>query len=307
MTSGAESSGKWVLVGLLLIAMAFVGTGCGSSEESTAGAGEAGRTTTIVGSRTELQVPPLPEKPPEDLVVKNLRPGWGVEAQRGDLLTTRFVAVKIDGEPFESTWETGNRPFSFHLGKDESSPGWEKGLRGMKVGERRELVVPGDMASRYVELPPEESLVYVVELVEVRPPELDDRTEPNVVVPAGEPPKRLKARDLIEGRGPEAKPGDIVTMRYVSRHYTGEPFSTSYDDGHPFRIRLGADTFKSIPGWEEGLPGMRVGGRRELIVPPDWIFQTGAPPDSEPSETLVYIIDLFGITEPQAGAARRWG
>jgi FKBP-type peptidyl-prolyl cis-trans isomerase len=289
------------LVVLLLAAVALAAAGCGSSEESTATGEETGRTTTIVGSRTEPQIPPLPEKEPGDLVVEDLRPGWGVEARQGDLLTTRFVGVEIDGEPYESTWDPGHTPFSFHLGSGESNPAWEKGLPGMRVGGRRELIVP----SREVPWPPYESLVFVVELIGVKPPELDDRTKPDVVVPPGEPPKQLKARDLIEGSGPRIKSGDVVTMNYVSRYYTGRLFSNSWDDGHPFRIRFGADSFKSIPGWEEGLRGMRVGGRRELIVPPDWIFQTGAPADSEPSETLVYIVDMLGITEPRAGAGRR--
>jgi len=284
---------------LILLCAAVVGTGCGSSSPEDDARQEPNRTTTIAGARSEFEIPPLPGGgPPEDLVVEDLRPGWGVEAKSGDLLETQFVAVKIDGQPFESTWEYDNRRFSFHLGEDEASPGWERGLRGMEVGGRRELIVPGDMASRYGVLPPEESLVYIIELVGVAPPQLDGRKKPRVVVPPGKPPEKLGARDLIEGRGPEAKRGDIVTMNYFSRHYTGQPFSNSWDDGHPFRIRLGAGTYKSIPGWEEGLPGMRVGGRRELIVPPDWIYQDGARPDSKPSETLVYVIDLMGITEP---------
>lgn len=284
---------------LVLLWAGLAMAGCGSSSAREEAQQEPGRTTVIVGARTEFDVPPFPRKPPHDLVVKTLRPGWGVEAREGDRLSTQFVAVKITGKPFESTWEYDNRRFIFHLGENEASPGWEKGLKGMRVGEQRQLIIPGDLASRYVDLPPGQSLVYVVELVEVRPPELDGRKQPKVEVPPGRPPSQLEERDLVEGRGPAAKAGDIVTMNYFSRRYTGEPFSNSWDDGHPFRIRLGAGTYKSIPGWEEGLPGMRVGGRRELIVPPDWIVQGGAAPDSKPSETLVYIVDLLGITEPR--------
>jgi peptidylprolyl isomerase len=285
---------------LLLCCLALPAAGCGDSSADDGAERKEGRTTVIAGAREELEIPPFPKgKPPEKLVVENLRPGWGVEARPGDLLATQFVAVTIDGKPFESTWEYEERRFSFHLGENEASPGWEKGLRGMRVGERRLLMVPGKLASRYAKLSPEESLVYVVELVEVRPPELDGRKKPRVSVPPGEPPATLKTRDLIEGRGPEARSGDIVTMNYFSRHYTGEAFSNSWDDGKPFRIRLGAGTYKSIPGWEEGLPGMRVGGRRELIVPPKWIYQEGPRTDSKPSETLVYIVDMLGITEPR--------
>jgi peptidylprolyl isomerase len=254
----------------------------------------------VAGAARSPAVTPPQGAPPEGLVVEKLRPGWGVEAREGDLLTTKFVAIKFDGTPFESTWDPGGRPFAFHLGADEASPAWEKGLRGMTVGERRELLVPSDIASRFGPLPPGDDFVYVVELIGVAPPELDGRHEPTVVVPPGRPPENLRVRDLIPGTGPRVESGDLVTMRYVSRHYTGKPFSNSWDDGHPFRIHLGADTLKSIPGWEEALPGMRVGGRREIIVPPDLIFQTPPPAGSKPSETLVYLVDMFGVTEPDA-------
>jgi peptidylprolyl isomerase len=281
-----------------LVGLAASVVGCGSSSAGDE-QGESGRTTTIAMPQTELKVPPFQTgKPPKHLIVKNLKEGKGVEAQKGDLLTVAFVTLSIDGKPFESTWDPGERPFSFHLGEDEVSPGWEQGLQGIRVGEARQLIIPGEIASRYAKLPHEQSYVYAIEAIGVRPPELDERKEPDVKVPAGKPPSELQTRDLIEGSGPVAKPGDIITMNYKSRHYTGEPWSNSWDDGHPFRIRLGAHTFKSIPGWEEGIPGMRVGGRREIIVPPDLIYQGGAKPDSKPSETLVYIVDLYGVTEP---------
>ena len=286
---------------MLLLCVGLLATGCGSSSAEEDAEENAGRTTIIAGSPTEPKMPPFPKgKPPKDLVVKELRPGWGVKAREGDLLTTQFVAVKIDGEPFESTWDF--EPFAFHLGRFEASLGFEEGLKGMQVGERRQLIVPGELASRYTVLPHEESFVYVVELIGVRPPELDRRQEPDVAVPPGKPPEELEVRDLIEGSGPVAKPGDTLTMKYVSRRYSGKPFSNSWDDPRPFRVQLGAESFKSIPAWEEGLPGMKVGGRREIIVPPELAFQGGAPPDSKPSDTLVYIVDLVGITDPEEQA-----
>jgi peptidylprolyl isomerase len=279
---------------LLLLCVGLVAGGCGSSSASPEA--EAARTTIAFGAKREPRVE-LPAKAPKELVVKELRPGWGVEAKEGDLLTTKFVAKFVDGRHFESSWDPGAKPFSFHLGAEESSPAFERGLRGMRVGGQRELIVPHDVASRFGELPPEDNFVYVVELIGVAPPQLDNRRTPHVVVPPGQPPKKLEVRDIVVGEGPEARSGDLVTMQYMSKRYTGKPFSNSWDDGHPFRIHLGAGTYKSIPGWEKGIPGMRVGGRREIIVPPDLIFQSGAPPDSKPSETLVYIIDLYGITE----------
>jgi peptidylprolyl isomerase len=220
----------------------------------------------VAGAAKEPAVAPPQGPAPAKLVVETLRPGWGVEAREGDLLTTKFVAIKFDGDPFESTWDPGRGPFSFHLGAGEASPAWEKGLRGMKVGERRELLVPADIASRFGPLPAGDDFVYVVELIGVAPPELDDRHEPTVVVPPGRPPQTLRVRDVIPGSGPRAESGDLVTMRYVSRHYTGKPFSNSWDDGHPFRIQLGADTYKSIPGWRCPECGSEGGGKSSFLL-----------------------------------------
>jgi peptidylprolyl isomerase len=298
MGTGAVIQRLPELLGGFLLCMALLASCGGSSSSEKVGETSALRTTLVIDAAEREPKVPLPEgEPPEELVVKDLRRGWGVTAKDGDLLTTRFVAKWADGRPFETVWGRGEEGFSFQLGAEESSPGWEGGLPGMRVGGRRLLIIPPEMGSRFGPLPPGDTLVYVVELVGVDPSELRGREKPQVKVPAGPSPNNLQVRDLIRGRGPEAKSGDIVTMQYSSRRYSGEPFSNSWDDGHPFRIRLGAGTFKSIPGWEEGLPGMRVGGRRELIVPPDWIFQGGARPDSKPSETLVYIVDLLGVTE----------
>jgi peptidylprolyl isomerase len=294
--------GVWKLLAALALLGAVVAlVGCG--ESSSQSAEIVVRTTLVEGSAAEPKVPRPSGPEPKQLVVRDLRPGWGVAAREGDLLTTKLVAISYNGDPFESSWEPGSRPFSFHLGAEEASPGWEKGLRGMRVGGRRELIVPPDLASRFGPLESGEALIYVVELIGVTPPELDDRREPTVAIPPGAPPEKLEFRDVIRGKGPPVRSGDLVTMQYISRRYTGEPFSNSWDDPRPFRIHLGADTFKSIPGWEEGLPGMRVGGRREIIVPPEWIVQGAPPPDSTPSETLVYLVDMYGTTE--AGAFRQ--
>jgi peptidylprolyl isomerase len=283
----------------IIVALAL--SGCGGSSARTGDGQPPPRTTIVAPARREPAVPLPQGGVPKKLVVKRLRPGWGVEAGKGDDLFTMFTAEFAEtGKQLESTWEPGRSPFSFHLGREETNPGWEKGLRGMKVGERRELIVPPGMASRFATLPSRDTLAYVIELIAVRPPQLDGRHEPVPKIPPGAPPEHLAVRDLVKGEGPPVESGDLVTMRYVSRHYTGQPFSDSWDDGHPFRIHLGAGTYESIPGWEKGLPGMRVGGRREIIVPPDLIFQTGAPVNSKASETLVYLIDMFGTTEPGA-------
>jgi peptidylprolyl isomerase len=119
--------------------------------------------------------------------------------------------------------------------------------------------------------------------------------KPKVTVPQGAPPKQLETKDLIEGAGPEAKAGDTVTVQYVGVNYkSGKEFDASWDRGEPFPFQLGAGMV--ISGWDEGVAGMKVGGRRELIIPPDLGYgQAGAPPAIPPNETLIFVVDLVAV------------
>jgi peptidylprolyl isomerase len=114
-----------------------------------------------------------------------------------------------------------------------------------------------------------------------------------VTVPKGAPPKKLEVKDLEEGTGAEAKAGDEVTVQYVGVDYkNGKEFDASWDRGEPFTFQLGAGMV--IPGWDQGVEGMKVGGRRELIIPPDLAYgPEGSPPAIGPNETLIFVIDLL--------------
>jgi peptidylprolyl isomerase len=122
-----------------------------------------------------------------------------------------------------------------------------------------------------------------------------NRKKPKVVVPKGAPPKTLVSKELIKGTGPKAKAGDEVTVQYVGVDYkTGKQFDASWDRGEPFTFTLGAG--QVIPGWDKGVAGMKVGGRRELVIPPGLAYgSTGAPPAIAPNATLVFVIDLLGV------------
>jgi len=116
---------------------------------------------------------------------------------------------------------------------------------------------------------------------------------PKVTIPNGPPPKTLVVKDLKKGNGPVAKPGSFITVNYVGEDYkTGKVFDSSYERGQPFPLQLG--TGQVIPGWDKGIPGMRVGGRRELIIPPNLAYgPKGQPPTIGPNATLVFVIDLL--------------
>jgi peptidylprolyl isomerase len=121
------------------------------------------------------------------------------------------------------------------------------------------------------------------------------KTKPKVTVPNGAPPKKLETEDLEEGTGTVAKAGDAVTVNYVGVNYrTGKEFDASWDRGEPFTFTLGAG--EVIPGWDQGVEGMKVGGRRELIIPPSLGYgSAGAPPAIPPNETLVFVVDLEAV------------
>jgi peptidylprolyl isomerase len=123
----------------------------------------------------------------------------------------------------------------------------------------------------------------------------EDLTKPEVEVPDGPPPEELEITDITEGDGAEAQAGDTVSMQYVGVNYSnGEEFDASWDRGEPFEFQLGSG--QVIPGWDEGIVGMKVGGRRELIIPPDLAYgPAGQPPDIGRNETLIFVVDLIDV------------
>jgi peptidylprolyl isomerase len=128
------------------------------------------------------------------------------------------------------------------------------------------------------------------------PPDLTDTSvKPVIDKPTGTPPRRLMKEDIVKGRGPGAKPGDTVIVNYVGVAFsTGEEFDASWDTGQPFPVQLGAGNV--IEGWEKGLVGIKEGGRRMLIIPPEQAYGAqGAPPSIGPNETLVFVIDALAI------------
>jgi FKBP-type peptidyl-prolyl cis-trans isomerase len=120
------------------------------------------------------------------------------------------------------------------------------------------------------------------------------KTKPKVEVPKGAPPQELVIKDLEEGSGPEAKPGDEVTLDYVGVNYkTGKQFDASWDRGEPFTFALGEGLV--VEGWEKGIPGMKPGGRRELIIPPDMGYGYSRIEGIPPGSTLVFVVDMISV------------
>ncbi|HEV2944380.1 MAG TPA: FKBP-type peptidyl-prolyl cis-trans isomerase [Solirubrobacteraceae bacterium] len=115
--------------------------------------------------------------------------------------------------------------------------------------------------------------------------------EPSVKPPSGAAPSKLVIKDLIKGTGKEAKAGGTVTVNDVGVVYkTGKQFENTFTRKEPSTFALSG----LIPGWTKGIPGMRVGGRRELIIPPALAYgKAGRPPSIPPNAPLVFVIDLL--------------
>ncbi len=130
----------------------------------------------------------------------------------------------------------------------------------------------------------------------------DLSTKPVVDVPSGPPPKNVQTNDIVVGDGATAEPGDQVTVQYVGVTYDdGKQFDASWDRGQPFPFQLGAG--QVIKGWDEGIVGMKVGGRRELIIPAkDAYGAQGQPPTIKPNAALVFVVDLLDVQPPSAAA-----
>lgn len=119
--------------------------------------------------------------------------------------------------------------------------------------------------------------------------------KPQVQVPQTPPPGELQINDLLEGTGPEAKAGHTVEVHYVGVAYSdGSEFDSSWNRGVPLAFPLGAG--RVISGWDQGVQGMKVGGRRELIIPPDLAYGSrGAGGVIKPNETLIFVCDLVSV------------
>lgn len=119
--------------------------------------------------------------------------------------------------------------------------------------------------------------------------------KPDVDSHMGDAPADLEITELVEGQGAEAASGSTVLVHYVGvSHSTGEEFDASYNRGTPLQFRLGVG--QVIPGWDTGVQGMKVGGRRRLVIPPHLAYgDRGAGGAVAPGETLIFVVDLVEV------------
>jgi peptidylprolyl isomerase len=122
-----------------------------------------------------------------------------------------------------------------------------------------------------------------------------DRTKPEIDFPEGEVPTELVIKDIIVGDGVEAQAGNTVSTHYVGVAWsTGEEFDASWGRGAPLDFRVGVG--QVIQGWDQGLLGMKVGGRRRLEIPSELAYGSrGAGASIKPNEALIFVVDLVAV------------
>ena len=132
-----------------------------------------------------------------------------------------------------------------------------------------------------------------------KPPKVSGslKDKPEIATPVGDPPTELVVKDIKVGTGAKAEDGDAVSVQYVGKSWSsGEEFDASWARGQAFTFDLGAGGV--IPGWDEGVKGMKVGGRRLLVIPPEMGYGAQGQGTIAPNETLVFVVDLEKVKKP---------
>jgi peptidylprolyl isomerase len=122
----------------------------------------------------------------------------------------------------------------------------------------------------------------------------DTSKKPTITKPSGDPPTELVKKDIVVGKGAAAADGDSLSMHYLGALFDGKQFEASWDAGKPFDFELGAGNV--IQGWDEGIKGMKAGGRRLLVIPPDKAYGPQGQGSIPPDATLIFVVDLLKRT-----------
>ena len=226
--------------------------------------------------------------------IREIKEGTGQPCPAGAKVKINYTGWLRDGTIFDTTKDHG--PAEFKL--TGLIAGWQLGIPGMKPGGIRKLVIApeqgyGNRATG--KIPPGSTLVFEVELLDFSAPKdltkLSDGTAPG----ADDPGLRdigggLKIRDLKEGTGTPVPEGGTVTVHYTGWLTDGKMFDSSHKQGEPVSFPLR----NVVAGWQKGIPGMKPGGIRKLVIPPDLAYgPKGDPPTIPPNATLIFEVELI--------------
>jgi peptidylprolyl isomerase len=284
----------------LTISSTLLITACGGDNPTTtttcssisAGASAAADPADLVG---EPKVS-LPAELPTELVITDITEGDGEAAVEGSTVYVYYVGVlSKDGKRFDGNF--GGDPYAVTLGTGAVIDGWDQGLIGIKAGGQRQLDIPSELAYGAAGsgdvIPPDAAISFIVDAVAIVPP-FDAADAPEITVEGAANVKALVSKDLVDGKGDKAKACSNVLVHIIAFNAaTGEELASTWGDPSPVALLL--EEGGSLPGLIEGIPGMKVGGRRQLTIPFADAFGTEGNSNMKlPASTdLVVIIDLL--------------
>lgn len=278
-----------------------------TTEETSEAATDDGGTASATDDAGTVAPPPTnPDKPevevpaeiPTELEVTVIDEGTGPEAVAGDTVIVDYVGVRTrDGVEFDNSYDRFE-PFPVVLGQGGVIAGWDQGLVGAQTGARIRLDIPSELAygaeARGDIIGENEALTFLIDVrAVIQPPDpADQPTEAGV--PASEGATETTFTDLVEGDGPELLAGQTGVINYVLFRGDNLVALESSWEGEPVQVPTAQGGF---PGFVNGLPGMQVGGRRAIIVPPADAFgpdgnpQLGLPAGAD----MIIVVDLLGV------------
>jgi len=281
--------------------------------EPTVAAPEAAEPTAAEPAATEpVSAAPAPQvtaappfEVPEDLAATTtdsglqyieVEAGDGPAPQVGEVVSVNYQGTLEDGTKFDSSYDRGE-PFRFPLGQGMVIPGWDEGIALMNVGGKARLIIPPDLgygeAGAGDVIPPNSTLIFDVELLDVQPGSPASPTEVAEADYAVDE-QGVKTYDIKVGDGAELEEGQQATFHYTAWLDDGSKIGSTIDFGEPATIVFGQEEL--VPGWQEGMVGMKVGGSRQIVIPAlvangDQGADGAIPPDMN----LILEIDLLDV------------